>query len=115
MQVKLISTASVKVDKRQERPLGDIDGLVASIRGVGLLHPIVVGSNGQLKVGYRRLEAFRKMGKERIPAHMTDELDDVLKALKAERDENVQREGLSPSLIVDRARELEIEEKKAAK
>lgn len=115
MKVSQITIDSIKIDKRQERPLGDIDGLIASIGDVGLLHPIVIGSNGQLKVGYRRLEAFRRMGKERIPAHVTDELDDVLKALRAERDENVQREKLPPTVMVERAKELEEAERDAAR
>jgi N6-adenosine-specific RNA methylase IME4 len=115
MNVTEIPTDSIIVQERQRRPLGDIDGLVASISEIGLLHPIVVGSDFSLKVGFRRLVAFKRLGKSMVPAHVTDSLDDVFLALKAERDENVQRETLPPSLLVERARELHEEEERLAK
>jgi N6-adenosine-specific RNA methylase IME4 len=114
MEVVDFDIAGIQVEKRQERPTGDLGGLIASIKDVGLLHPIVIGSDGKLKAGYRRLMAFQKMGESTIPAHVTDELDDLLDALRAERDENVQREELPPSVMVERARELHELEKTAA-
>lgn len=115
MKVTDFDVSKIKVADRQKRPLGDIDGLVNSIQDVGLLHPIVVGTDGQLKVGYRRLVAHERLRRETIPAHVTDNLDNVYTALRAERDENVQREKLPPSVMVERARELHKEEEKQAK
>jgi len=107
MRVVDLEPHSIIVEPRQTRPLADLDGLIASIQDVGLLHPIVVGTDHHLKVGYRRLEAFKRMGRDTIPAHLTDDLNDVIQALKAERDENVQRADLPPTVMVERARELE--------
>lgn len=115
MRVVDLEPDSIIVEERQTRPTGDLDGLIASIQDVGLLHPIVVGTDHRLKVGYRRLMAFRQMGRDTIPAHLTDDLNDVLQALKAERDENTQREDLPPTVMVERARELEAQEREAAK
>lgn len=114
MKVVSFPTHKITITERQVRPLGDIDSLVASIKDIGLLHPIVVNTGGKLKVGYRRLIAFRRMGRHAIPAHVTDDLDDILRALRAERDENIQRQDLPPSLLVERARELHEAEKRRA-
>jgi len=103
------------VDDRQRRDVGDLDALIESIRRIGLLHPIVVGTDNRLKVGYRRLMAYKKAGWKDIPATVTDRLDDIVLALEAERDENIQRLDLPPSLIVKRAVELEKAEREAAK
>lgn len=107
MEVIDFYVSQIKVDERQKRPLGNIDGLIASIQDVGLLHPIVIGKDGRLKVGYRRLCAFQQMERNTIPAHITDNLDELYAALKAERDENLQREDLPGTLLVARKRELE--------
>ena len=115
MRVIDIEPGQVIVANRQRRPLGNIDGLIASIQSVGLLHPIVIGADGILKVGYRRLEAFRRMDRDTIPAHVAENLDDVIEALRAERDENVQREELPPTVMVERGRELQEAEREAAR
>lgn len=107
MRVVDIEPGAIVVEPRQTRPLGDLDALIASIEDVGLLHPIVVGTDHRLKAGYRRLEAFKRMGRDTIPANLTDDLNDVIRALKAERDENVQREELPPTIAVKRGQELE--------
>jgi ParB family chromosome partitioning protein len=114
MQVVDFEINRVIVADRQRRPVDNLAGLVASIQDVGLLHPIVVGTDGRLKVGYRRLMAFQQMQRATIPAHMTDDLDEVYRALRAERDENIQREPLPPTVLVARAEELEAEERRRA-
>jgi hypothetical protein len=35
---------------------------MASIEDIGLLHPIIINTEGKLKVGYRRLTAFKRIG-----------------------------------------------------
>ena len=42
MSTKLVKIASIHIAERHRRDLGDIDGLAASIRLLGLLEPIVV-------------------------------------------------------------------------
>ena len=49
----------IKIGVRFRRDLGDLKSLAESIKAVGLLHPIVVTSDGLLIAGQRRLEASR--------------------------------------------------------
>ena len=62
--------------------MGDIDALAQNIAEIGLLHPIVVrppARNGrsQLIAGARRLRAYLKLGRDRIPATVLD-LDQIV-------------------------------------
>lgn len=63
---------SVKIGKRHRRDMGDIQALAESIKQNGLLHPIVVNSEGTLVAGERRLEACKKLGWKDIPATVVD-------------------------------------------
>ena len=48
-----------------------VTDLAESIEGIGLLHPITVSKHGEwfhLLSGMHRLEAFRKLGRDTIPA-----------------------------------------------
>ncbi len=83
----LIKISGVKVGERLRKDVGDLEPLINSIKTVGLLHPIVVTPDGTLIAGYRRLEAFKQMGMEEIPATVLD-VEDIL---RAEYDENVVR------------------------
>jgi ParB family chromosome partitioning protein len=47
--------------------MGDIDALAASMKELGLLHPIVVRPDGVLVAGERRLRAAKLLGWETIP------------------------------------------------
>jgi ParB family transcriptional regulator, chromosome partitioning protein len=49
-----MSITSITVGPRYRKYLGDLDSLAASIKGVGLLHPIVVTPEYQLIAGQRR-------------------------------------------------------------
>ena len=54
---------------------GKVDDLCESIEGVNLLHPICVSQHGEwfhLLSGMHRLEAFRKLKRETIPATIND-------------------------------------------
>jgi ParB/Sulfiredoxin domain len=48
----------ITVGERHRRDLGNIDALAASIREIGLLHPIVIAPDGRLIAGVRRLRAY---------------------------------------------------------
>jgi len=75
---KTIPLDCVVVGKRiRDDPTIGIDLLVNSIKALGLLHPIVVRQqegNGKqsylLLAGERRVEAFKRMGRSEIPAHI---------------------------------------------
>ena len=98
---------------RQE--LGDIESLAATMQEGELYHPIIVNSNNVLIAGYRRLVAAKQLGWAEIPATKLSSLDDALAALKAERDENVQRVNYTMTEAVRLAERLEPLEKEAAK
>lgn len=96
-----LPVTNVIVGDRHRKDLGEIDKLVASIRTVGLLHPIVVDDKHRLVAGQRRLEAWTRLhdGREPIPAHVVGTLTDLLRAL-AEQDENTCRKDFMPSEAV---------------
>jgi ParB family chromosome partitioning protein len=72
--------------------------LVASIREVGLLQPVVVRQTGpesyELVMGERRLRAAREAGLERIPAIVRETGDEVM--LRDALLENLHRQQLNP-------------------
>ena len=53
--------SKIKVRNPYRKSLGDIDTLAASIKEVGLLHPIVVRPDGRLIAGERRLVACKRL------------------------------------------------------
>src|SRR5262245_2444046 len=103
--------ADITIGKRHRKDLGDIDGLAASIRDIGLLHPVVIRSDGKLIAGERRLEACRWLGWEDVPVTVVD-LEQVI---RGELAENAIRKDFLPSEIDAIRRALEPIEKAAAK
>ena len=63
-----VPVSSVKIGDRHRKDLGDIEALAASIRDLGLLHPIVIAADGLLLAGERRLAACKLLGWATIPA-----------------------------------------------
>lgn len=66
---------SIEVEGRHRRDLGDVSGLAKSIEAVGLLHPIVVRSDGRLIAGERRLAACKLLGWKEVPVTVLDPPD----------------------------------------
>lgn len=99
--------ADVIVPERHRRDLGDLTALMDSIREIGLLHPIVVRADGTLIAGQRRLESFRRLGRDTIPVNVAATLDSARAFLIAERDENVCRLDMAPSEKVSLGSALE--------
>lgn len=93
----------ITVGHRFRKHLGNLDALAASIKGRGLLHPLVVTTDNQLVAGFRRLKAIEKLGWDDVPVRVIDPDDLVL----AENDENEVREDFAPSERVAIAREIE--------
>ena len=90
----MIATAEVVVGERYRREPGDLPALADSIREAGLLHPIVVTSDGRLVCGERRLRACRDLlGWDEIPARVVDECTPE----EGELHENEARKDLAPS------------------
>jgi ParB-like chromosome segregation protein Spo0J len=106
---------AVNIDQRPRRDLGDLDELCRSLAEVGQLQPIAVTPDHQLLAGRRRLAAARKLGWETIAAHVVAGLDDALRMLHAERDENICRVPLRISERVELGCRLETLESKEAR
>ena len=87
-----ISTASIIVENRFRRDMGDLEPLKASMTTLGLLQPIGIGKDRHLVFGGRRLEAARQLGWATIAAKVVD-----CDALIAEHDENEMRKGFTVS------------------
>lgn len=111
----VMDVATIKVENRTRKELGDLDDLIASIRSVGLLHPIVVDESGRLIAGARRLEACKRIGMTEVPVHVVKDFGDATRRLIAERDENTCRLAMTPSERVEIGAALEeMERPKAA-
>lgn len=93
------------VGERFRKDLGDIDELARSIEEVGLLQPIVVDTAGNLIAGYRRLMAWRQLGRsEDIIPRFPVNLHDII---KGEYTENTVRKDFTPSEAVAIKRAIE--------
>ena len=95
---------------RARRDLGNLNGLVESIRSRGLLHPPAVRADGDrwvLIAGARRLEAIRRIGWIEVDVTVITTADDELSALRAEGEENSERKAFTPSEAADLAERIE--------
>ena len=101
----------ITVGDRCRKDLGDLNGLAASIRTIGLLHPLVLSPELELISGRRRLEALRILGKRNAPCVIID----IKNLLVAERDENTQRKDFTPTEAVAIGAAIEELEKERAK
>lgn len=101
----------VIIGNRTRKEIGDIKALAASIKHLGLLHPIVIDAEHHLIAGQRRLEACKSLGWDQVPVHVVP-LEDIL---RGELDENVLRQDFTPSEKYKIAKRLEEREREAAK
>jgi hypothetical protein len=51
---------------------GHMENVADSIRQEGLRHPIILNNKMELRVGAYRLAAYKALGREKIPAYITD-------------------------------------------
>lgn len=107
--------ARITIGDRTRKKLGDIDSLMRSIEAVGLLHPVVVRSDGHLVAGFRRLKALERLGFVETEVTIANTVDDELLALTAERDENTCREPFTTAEVHTIASRLLKLERPAAK
>lgn len=100
MEVKEVYLNTIKLPEhilRSKELLGDLTELADSIAQYGLLHPVVVTPEGNkylLIAGYRRIQACKKIGLKKVPAH-------ILEVAPENRDyitlvENQQRHDVNP-------------------
>ena len=88
-----VKVTDVSIGHRYRRDPGDIGALASSIEQVGLLQPIGVTPDYRLIWGHRRLEAFRALGYETIPARVVS-IDSIV---LGEYAENEVRKDFTPS------------------
>jgi ParB-like chromosome segregation protein Spo0J len=85
---------SIKIGERfRKDPLFEIDPLVDSIREVDLLQPIGITADKRLVFGQRRIEAFKLLGRDTIPARVIP-IDEIR---VGEHDENECRLNFTPT------------------
>jgi N6-adenosine-specific RNA methylase IME4 len=106
-----IDISAIRVGQRHRKDMGDIGALARNIADVGLLHPVVVTPDMRLVAGERRLRAFQRLGRARIPARIVD-LGEIV---RGELSENAHRKDFLPSEIDAIRRAVEPLERAAAK
>lgn len=73
--LKYVPVGLVDPGKRFREDLGDIAGLVESVKEKGVLQPITITTDGTLIAGGRRLKAAIEAGLETIPALIRDQTE----------------------------------------
>jgi ParB family chromosome partitioning protein len=101
--VSKLPISKIKVRNRYRKCLGDIAPLAASIKELGLLHPIVARPDGRLIAGERRLAACKRLGWKTIPVTYVD----LKQVVRGEFAENAFRKDFLPSEIEAIRRALE--------
>lgn len=91
--VNEVSIKDIVIGKRHRKHMGDVRSLVTSIEAIGLLQPIVVTPDNKLIAGCRRIEAFKHLGREKIPVRVLA-LDELV---YGECAENMERMDFTPS------------------
>lgn len=100
----------IEVRERSRVAIGNIDSLAASIRDRGLLHPPVVRRDGEawvLVAGQRRIEAARLLGWSKVTVTVAENAADEASALRAEGEENTEREPFTPEEAVRHRKRIE--------
>lgn len=93
----------IEIGERFRKDPGDLETLSKSIKELGLLHPIVISHERKLIAGWRRLEACKKLGMNRVPVTRVP-----LKELgKGEFHENFVRKDFTVSEMVAIKRAIE--------
>lgn len=108
---RLVALDEIHELENSRSALGDVSRLAENIRVRGLLHPVLVrpapagaghGRPYELIAGYRRLAAFRELGREQLPVIVREADDEeVLAELVSE---NLERENPNP---LDEARTMQ--------
>lgn len=98
-----ILISNIKIGRRIRKDPGDITKLADSIKEIGLLHPIVINEKNELIAGKRRIEAFKTLGRDKIPATKINLRD----LLRGELDENTIRKNFTSSEVVAIRKEIQ--------
>jgi len=107
-KMETITISEVVIGERFRKNIGSISSLVASIKEVGLLHPIVVSEKNELVAGVRRIKAYEILGLTEISCTRVNIAD----LRKGEIHENMIRKDFIESeiLAIDAAMTPEVSE-----
>lgn len=101
-----IPISSIFMLKRERQDMGDMEFLRYSIEQFGLLEPIILEPRPEgkfcLLAGARRLECYKKLGKETVPAILIEDLDE-LRRKELEFEENVRHK---PLTVIEEAKSI---------
>src|SRR3990167_8688567 len=89
-----LKVADIKVSGRTRVEMGALGELADSIKRLGLLQPIVVDNENNLRCGGRRLESVKLLGWDEVPVIYLHHLTPT-EQLAVELDENSKRLDLS--------------------
>ena len=101
-----IPVDSITVPDRVRKDPGNLESLMASLKRVGLINPILVTPTYELIAGYRRLTAAQELGWQSIEAEIAQAADEV-RRLEMELEENVYRKDFTPEEILAGYKKLE--------
>jgi ParB-like nuclease domain len=101
-----ISISEIRIGARARKDMGDIASLAESIKELGLLQYIGVTKDFELIFGARRIEAFKLLGLENIPARVLD----ISSIILGEQAENEIRKDFTISERVAIGRKVEEKE-----
>ena len=97
---------SITVPERVRKDPGNLESLMASLKRVGQLNPIVVTPTYELIAGYRRLTAAQELGWQSVEVAVVQAADEV-RRLEMELEENVYRKDFTPEEILEGYKKLE--------
>jgi len=104
--------SEIEIGERHRKDLGNIEELAESIKEVGLLQPVTVEKESNTLIdGYRRIEAYKLLGKENIPVRKIS-VDNII---AGEYHANVFRKDFTPLELADIGSKLEPELKEKAR
>jgi len=90
MRIKKVKIDDIIIEDRAREDIGDIEGLMQSIKDKGLLQPISVTKDYKLLAGYRRLSACKELGNDTVMAVIQKSAGEM-DAKEVELHENIYR------------------------
>lgn len=93
MKTQMMLIDSIKTDNKYLRLDSDIESLAASIKSIGLIHPLSINQDNQLLAGGRRYSALKSLGMNKVPVVIVEH--DDLKQELVSIDENISRKPLN--------------------
>ena len=101
-----IPVDNITVPERVRQDPGNLESLMASLKRVGQLNPILVTPTYELIAGFRRLTAAQELGWQSVEVEVVQAADEV-RRLEMELEENVYRKDFTPEEILAGYKKLE--------